>query len=649
MRRILCLSIFIVCLILTGMVSWSIAQTATLSPVVDVYTPQSTIYETSDTLRFFLTSNNGPLFTTSVENQAGASEFVQQNPDIESLDVQGESTVLSTKSIKRKLLPASIRNTAKLLKRESDSVKGTQRFIFGQIIDSYPVYGAQLSVHMRNKKEIYALAGSMTKRPESTPEILTIQQANTIALAEAQKEYSSVTIQTAGKIIFNYAVIGASTDATNYKAAKVAVTDPSTIPRFARLYIVSLQDGKILHTEELIHTAISRGVYDCSGGITSCTLVRREGEPPAQIADADALYAYFGDTYNYFKTTYNADSYDGAGSAMKGLVNVTTQIKCPNALWSRGPDNQFVFCSDMVAPDIVAHEFTHAITEHTAKLVSFKQSGALDEAISDIFAFMVDPDWTVGEGSALGVIRDARNPPQDPGGHPDRLFSSLYKCTEADQGGIHSNMTVVTKAFYLMSEGGAFNGCQIAGIGKDKSAQIWWRALQVYLLESSNFDYAYRSVMQACGDLYGLSSTTCTAVLKSFQATEMDQQPESLQDGARCLNRPRVIPQCALTVSPTVVVTMTPSPTGGVGLCQRKSQGDATCDGVVDLIDFEVWRKEHFSACSQSAPHNCQTDEDGDGQLMDANYNFPGSGQVFIDTLVNLLDFESWRKTFFAR
>ena len=36
--------------------------------------------------------------------------------------------------------------------------------------------------------------------------------------------------------------------------------------------------------------------------------------------------------------------------------------------------------------DVLGHEFTHAVTEHTAGLVYEGQSGALNESMSDVFA-----------------------------------------------------------------------------------------------------------------------------------------------------------------------------------------------------------------------------------------------------------------------
>ena len=42
------------------------------------------------------------------------------------------------------------------------------------------------------------------------------------------------------------------------------------------------------------------------------------------------------------------------------------------------------------ADDVVGHELTHAVTEHSANLLYYYQSGALNESMSDVFGETVD-------------------------------------------------------------------------------------------------------------------------------------------------------------------------------------------------------------------------------------------------------------------
>ena len=58
------------------------------------------------------------------------------------------------------------------------------------------------------------------------------------------------------------------------------------------------------------------------------------------------------------------NSYDDAGATM--ISNVDAGGFCPNAWWD---DVATSYCSGMTTKDIVVHEFTHALTSHTAGLI----------------------------------------------------------------------------------------------------------------------------------------------------------------------------------------------------------------------------------------------------------------------------------------
>ena len=93
-----------------------------------------------------------------------------------------------------------------------------------------------------------------------------------------------------------------------------------------------------------------------------------------------------GEAYWLFQNTFGRDSYDGAGSTMK-TVNNDGRINCPNANWNGVTTN---YCDDVTSDDTVAHEWGHAYTEYTSGLIYQWQSGAMNEAFSDIWGETVD-------------------------------------------------------------------------------------------------------------------------------------------------------------------------------------------------------------------------------------------------------------------
>ena len=117
--------------------------------------------------------------------------------------------------------------------------------------------------------------------------------------------------------------------------------------------------------------------------------VRSEGGPPAGDETVDEAADGITATLDLFRDVYGRDSFDDAGARL--LLTVHYGERYANAFWDGthlvfGDGDQTVFRRFTRAVDVLAHEFTHAVTEHTAGLVYQGQSGALNESMSDVFA-----------------------------------------------------------------------------------------------------------------------------------------------------------------------------------------------------------------------------------------------------------------------
>lgn len=118
----------------------------------------------------------------------------------------------------------------------------------------------------------------------------------------------------------------------------------------------------------------------------------------------DAVSAAFGlsQTYDYYRERHGRNSLNGQGETMIAVVRVGQNYE--NAYWN----GQIMAFGDKLpyarALDVVAHELTHGVTEHTASLVYQNQPGALNEAFSDIFG-------EDGRGANQGVARLAYGGP----------------------------------------------------------------------------------------------------------------------------------------------------------------------------------------------------------------------------------------------
>lgn len=248
----------------------------------------------------------------------------------------------------------------------------------------------------------------------------------------------------------------------------------------------------------------------------------------ADKAAVDAHY-YAGKTYDYYKSTFGRNSYDGNGTSLKSTVHYGSRYN--NAFWDGtqmvyGDGDGTTFIPLSGGLDVVAHELTHAVTSSESNLTYQNESGALNEAISDIFGTVVEfknqsakADYLVGEdiytpNISGDALRSMANPTLN--GDPDH-YSNRYTGT-GDNGGVHTNSGIINKAAYLISAGGTHHGVTVSGIGIDKLGTIFYRANTTYLTSSSTFSQARAAVIQAASDLYGSSSAEVTAVKNAFTA-----------------------------------------------------------------------------------------------------------------------------------
>jgi bacillolysin len=304
---------------------------------------------------------------------------------------------------------------------------------------------------------------------------------------------------------------------------------------------VDAESGIVLHRFSQLTDAKNRMVYDGNNAAAlPGTLKRSEGGAATLDADEDAAYDYSGHTYDYFSSQHGRDSYDGAGAALLSTVDhCPSPGNCPmaNAFWN---GIQMVYGDGFAAADdVAAHELTHAVTEHTAGLFYYMQSGALNESYSDVFGETVDlingagndaagVRWLLGEDvPVFGAIRDMESP--NAFNNPAKMSDPMFRCENyaiyQDAGGVHYNSGVPNKAYSLLVDGGTFNTKTVTGIGLTKAGKIWYRALANYLISSSDFADADAALRQSCTELIGTAGIVagdCTELGDALDAVEMN-------------------------------------------------------------------------------------------------------------------------------
>lgn len=335
-------------------------------------------------------------------------------------------------------------------------------------------------------------------------------------------------------IIFDPQLVGAPGQLT--LAWKTAVWLPNA--PVAEDVLIDARSGQVVFHYSLAHDAKTRTIYDANSSSTTATLVRSEGQGPCAVADANAAYDYFGHTYDFYLNAHARLSIDNADMTMVAIVRYCDPEQCPmqNAFWS-GTENRMYFGAGFVVDDVVAHELTHGVTQYESGLIYYGQSGAINEALSDIWGEFVDLGnaqgndaasvrWLMGEDLPSGAIRDMENPPAYY--QPDKMTSAYYYEGAADNGGVHINSGVANKMCFLLTDGGTFNGQTVQAMGIPLVADLFYEVQTNLLTPSSGFLSLYSALEQAAINL-SFTNEQRNNILAAGQAVEIDDAPPSLE------------------------------------------------------------------------------------------------------------------------
>ena len=122
-----------------------------------------------------------------------------------------------------------------------------------------------------------------------------------------------------------------------------------------------------------------------------------------------------------FSEEFGRSSYDGQGAPVVATVHYEKDYD--NAFWDGsqlvfGDGDGEVFDRFTKPVDVLAHELTHAVIQHTANLTYEGQSGALNESVADVFGSCLKQrllgqtvdaaDWLIGAGIFLPRCRAGR-------------------------------------------------------------------------------------------------------------------------------------------------------------------------------------------------------------------------------------------------
>lgn len=288
-----------------------------------------------------------------------------------------------------------------------------------------------------------------------------------------------------------------------------------------------------------------RTVFDAKHSSDSSTLpgtrVRGEGEPASQDTAVNEAYDAAGATYDFYKEVYGRNSVDDQGLPLNSTVHFGE--KYDNAFWNGtqmvyGDGDGEIFDRFTKSIDVIGHELTHGVTQHTAGLLYQGQQGALNESMSDVFGSLVKQwtlkqtadkaDWLIGQGlftsKVKGVALRSMKAPgtayNDPvlGKDPQPAnMKDFYKGNQ-DNGGVHINSGIPNHAFYLAATA-------IGGYAWEKAGRIWYITLRDRLRLWSNFSLAAYHTIAVAKELYGDNSKEHNAVRDAWKQVGVQPKP----------------------------------------------------------------------------------------------------------------------------
>ena len=171
-------------------------------------------------------------------------------------------------------------------------------------------------------------------------------------------------------------------------------------------------------------------VYNCNH---TQTLPGTPVPNPGSSADATAKRTFkeTTDVAKFYKDVFNRNSIDDHGMTMMSSIHFGSNYN--NAMWNGsqmlyGDGDGHIFIDFTNGNDVIGHELTHGVTQHSLQLNYSGDAGGLNESISDCFGSMFRQwekkqdvkaaDWLIGhdimgptaKAKGFTCLRDMANP-----------------------------------------------------------------------------------------------------------------------------------------------------------------------------------------------------------------------------------------------
>jgi len=162
-------------------------------------------------------------------------------------------------------------------------------------------------------------------------------------------------------------------------------------------------------------------------------------------------YAAIRGAWNWYRARFGRESYDRDDGQVEMFLH---RGSSDGGTWRNARINracqQLEFGDGFAEPDVVAHEFGHAVVIRDTGIEPCNQPGALDGALADLFAAFYAFSWVSGTTLPVSQLRDLAHPACS--GNPSHMSEYRVSSGDAagDHGSVHHISTIVFHAVAVM-------------------------------------------------------------------------------------------------------------------------------------------------------------------------------------------------------
>lgn len=250
---------------------------------------------------------------------------------------------------------------------------------------------------------------------------------------------------------------------------------------------------------------------------------------------AKEIYRYIEKISCFFQNNFGMNGVDGKGT----IPHVNIHWQNDNAQWGIACEGgtlyeSFTFNDKYIQPDIVAHEYMHAVISHINPLNYQGESGALNESLADVIGTIFkqclcgqtanNGDWKIGNLRSLSLPPLYNQPAHMSEFEPPPTFQPIptgYQPTPIDISQlpppitvppsqdndfwyVHTNSGIPNHAFFLSAMACRGNSWETIG-------QIWFKAF----LENANQNSSIENFARLTGKVALLESKDCFPIVKA--------------------------------------------------------------------------------------------------------------------------------------